>query len=200
MELMGDINFWNYLGFMVIGKNDKKTSHKNVMTNIKNGSIKNDKPIGIYSGTHWISVKANEIDEFDPYDEFQVPSSNQFCQTFSMMYLLDKLPEKITDKQKCFTKFYTYTEKALEFIEEIINTHIDNYYEHMTNIKIQEIKDSMENVNNIEEQKQEIIIKQNRERDDTKIALIECRQHPNICLNSIEFDNFSSLEAQKKLC
>ena len=70
----------------------------------------------------------------------------------------------------------------------------------MTNIKIQEIKDSMENVNNIEEQKQEIIIKQNRERDDTKIALIECRQHPNICLNSIEFDNFSSLEAQKKLC
>jgi len=76
-----------------------------------------------FNGAHWNSQQAGELERFDPYDKFQIFGTNQFCQTFSMMHLLDALPG---DKnQICqswegdpddFKRFYYYTECALKFI------------------------------------------------------------------------------------
>lgn len=196
VDFMGNISFWNYLGFKTIGEEGIKKSHKAIMKDIINGKIKNDIPIGIFSGQHWVSVKKNEKIEFDPYNEYQIFSSNQFCQTFAMMNVFDKLPEKNTDKEKCFTKFYKYTEDALKFIEELLEEHLDKFYKYMIDKKIkEEIIDTFD----IEKQKQKIIIEQNQERDDIKEALIECLKHKNICLNCIEYD-FSTTEARKSAC
>ena len=75
-----------------------------------------------FTGSHWNSRKANEIDWFEPYADYQIFGTNQFCQTFAMMYLADKLPSINADKYN-FTKYYTYTIEALKFIEEVINAY-----------------------------------------------------------------------------
>lgn len=66
-----------------------------------------------FQGRHWFSKKAGDYKEFDPYSEYQFLGSNQFCQTYSLMYALNKLPNKEDNK---FQKFYTYSKKALEFM------------------------------------------------------------------------------------
>ena len=76
------------------------------------------KPQAHFSGSHWNSRKANENVWFDPYDEYQVNGTNQFCQTFSMMYLCDKIPPK---ENNTFEKYYKYTLDALLFIKIVIN-------------------------------------------------------------------------------
>lgn len=75
-------------------------------------------PRAHFSGTHWTSCKALESKWFNPYDHFQVSGTNQFCQTFSMMYLLDKLPNKLSTSS--WTRNYTYTQDALRFIQNVI--------------------------------------------------------------------------------
>ena len=86
-------------------------------------------PDAYFSGSHWNSRKANELELFDPYVEYQIRGTNQFCQTYSMMNLLDKLPGK--EKSVCsewtgskddFKKYYYYTLCALKFIKEIVTT------------------------------------------------------------------------------
>lgn len=86
---------------------------------------KHDYPDAYFSGSHWNSRKANELELFDPYDKFQIYGTNQFCQTYSMMYLLDELPGK--EKSVCsdwtgseddFKRYYYYTLCALKFIKE----------------------------------------------------------------------------------
>ena len=76
-----------------------------------------------FNGAHWNSQKTGSDLRFDPYDEFQPRGTNQFCQTYSMMHLLDALPGETN--QSCdpwsgdpadFKKFYYYTECALHFI------------------------------------------------------------------------------------
>ena len=76
-----------------------------------------------FNGKHWNSQKVGESARFDPYDKFQIKGTNQFCQTFSMMHLLDVLPGDVN--QICeswdgnpndFKRFYYYTECALKFI------------------------------------------------------------------------------------
>ena len=74
------------------------------------------KPVAIYSGSHWTSRKAGDSYWFDPYKEYQINGSNQFCQTYSLMYLLNALPSPITEYDISFMKFYEYTDKAINFI------------------------------------------------------------------------------------
>ena len=88
---------------------------------------KNNYPDAYFSGSHWNSRKANESELFDPYHEYQIFGTNQFCQTYSMMYLLDKLPgqnnsncKKWSGSEKDFKKYYYYTLCALKFIKEIV--------------------------------------------------------------------------------
>jgi hypothetical protein len=76
-------------------------------------------PVAVFSGAHWTSRKADESVFFDPYDEYQIPGTNQFCQTFALMYLLDKLPEPIVSHPADISKYYHYTRAAIEFIIEV---------------------------------------------------------------------------------
>jgi hypothetical protein len=65
---------------------------------------------------------------FDPYDHYQIDGSNQFCQTYALMYLLGKVTynnKKITTD---FPKFYQYTTKALNFIEYVLKFYEDTEY------------------------------------------------------------------------
>ena len=79
-------------------------------------------PRAHFSGSHWISCKPFESKWFNPYDHYQVAGTNQFCQTFSMMYLLDKLPTKIPSSSSSseWTRNYMYTIDALRFIQGVI--------------------------------------------------------------------------------
>lgn len=69
--------------------------------------------MGYYSG-HWYARKPGDTKAFNPYDEYQVPGTNQFCQTYARMYHENKLPTKLHDS---WTKYYSYTFSALKFIK-----------------------------------------------------------------------------------
>lgn len=87
-------------------------------------SVKDSKrPYAVFSGAHWRSKKEGEDQWFDPYDHYQVNGTNQFCQTFSMMHLLGKLPLPEKDGWK---RYYVYTKKALEFINECLDVLEDD--------------------------------------------------------------------------
>jgi hypothetical protein len=78
-------------------------------------------PLLLFTGTedggHWTSIKTYEHDLFDPYHEYQLNGTNQFCQTFSLMNItLDQMPIKM----KGFPKYYTYATEALKFIRDVV--------------------------------------------------------------------------------
>ena len=111
IDFMGDENTWKFFlpDVEAIGFGGRRSSRK---------VPKNDKDVAVFSGSHWRARKAGKKDFFDPYDEYQVFGSNQFCQTFSMMYLEDKLPKKINGG---WEKYYTYTKEALKYIKSKIS-------------------------------------------------------------------------------
>jgi hypothetical protein len=125
-------------------------------------------PLAIFTGRHWLAYKKNDKTEFDPYNEYQIYGTNQFCQTFSMMYLRDKLPVPEQDPDE-WKKFYVYTEKALEFIKEVINE---------VNKKIS--FDKSLNKKTAKELKEKLKL------EELLIYVDECLTHPNICVNAIE--------------
>lgn len=89
-------------------------------------------PVGIFTGQHWLSVKAGSEYVFDSYAEgYQINGTNQFCQTYALMYLLDKLPPKdpnvkihkidgvpVLYRTDSIDQFYDYTLYALLFIKD----------------------------------------------------------------------------------
>lgn len=58
---------------------------------------------------------------FDPYDKYQISGSNQFCQTYSLMYLVGRIP--YTPPSHTFSDYYKNTEKALKFIKEVLTKY-----------------------------------------------------------------------------
>ena len=114
IDFMGDETVWKYIvpNIILLGVGGRAS--------VRSGrTAKNLKhPLGIYTGSHWLAYKQDDTFEFDPYREYQISGTNQFCQTFSMMYLCDQLPDIETHPWK---KFYVYTVKALEFIKKVIN-------------------------------------------------------------------------------
>ena len=116
IDFMGDIDVWKFIipGVVVYGFDGSKASTRN--------KPPVNYPIGVFTGSHWNSRKANENGWFEPYADYQIFGTNQFCQTFAMMYLAGKLPVINSDKNN-FTKYYTYTIEALKFIEKVINNY-----------------------------------------------------------------------------
>ena len=116
IDFMGDIDVWNFMipGIVVYGFDGSKASTRNKPAV--------NHPIAVFTGSHWNSRKATETAWFEPYTEYQIFGTNQFCQTFAMMYLADKLPTINADNSN-FTKYYTYTIEALNFIEKVINNY-----------------------------------------------------------------------------
>jgi len=116
IDFMGLSELWEIL----IPNIDLRTEGRN-SSNI----LISDRPVAIYSGSHWISRKAGDSVWFDPYKEYQINGSNQFCQTYSMMYLLNALPSpKMEEDEISFMKFYEYTDEAIKFIKEIMDNYL----------------------------------------------------------------------------
>jgi len=69
-------------------------------------------PTAYFIDSHWTAQKAGDPHRFDPYDHCQKPGTHKFCQTFSMMYLLDELPAHGTYRE--------YDACALRFIQTVI--------------------------------------------------------------------------------
>ncbi len=112
VEFMGDRSLWEALGIHVPDTNIRSAKSSLSRLDVT------DYDVAYFSGSHWLARKAGTKDVFDPYDEYQVHGTNQFCQTFCMMYLRNKLPTKITGND--WLKYYTYTKEALEFIDGIL--------------------------------------------------------------------------------
>lgn len=112
-EFMGDIDLWEALGIHV----SKTPLWRLPVTPY---------PVAYYTGSHWVSRRAGTAVVFDPYDEFQIYGTNQFCQTYAMMHVLPssimKSPvmRKNTTSSGHWRKYYTYTKSALEFIKKLI--------------------------------------------------------------------------------
>lgn len=107
--------------------------------------LASDKARAFFNGNHWTGAKQSETTVFDPYNEYQINGTNQFCQTYTMMYLCDKLPIKFdpnnpdqidpnypadpadpADKNTPVTnisKYYYYTRCAIKFIIEVIKQY-----------------------------------------------------------------------------
>jgi hypothetical protein len=68
---------------------------------------------------HWLSRRKGDKLFFDPYDEYQIKGTNQFCQTFAMMNILDRLPSP--HKSPSWFRYYDYTYNAVLFIESMLN-------------------------------------------------------------------------------
>jgi hypothetical protein len=151
MDFMGDENVWNAIipGVHVQGAGGRASSRRLPITPY---------PIAVFSGAHWTSRKAGQINFFDPYDHYQIKGTNQFCQTFSMMYLVDSLPLPLPDG---WDKNYEYAKNALEFIKEVIKNIPSN------NPAFLEVPGLNKNA---------LTKKVN-----------ECLKHSNICVNAIEF-------------
>lgn len=90
--------------------------------NIKN----NEHPIILFKacrdGSGHFNTKMPNEPNFDPYDEYQIEGTHQFCQTFALMKLIGHLPQKMYHTSSQFEKFYFYSEYALEFIKKMILT------------------------------------------------------------------------------
>ena len=92
-----------------------------------------------YTGSHWIGIKDGKM--FDPFDYCQLYGTNQFCQTYTLMWLTGNLTmyepqEEEGQEISELDKYYFYTKQALDFIEEKIlpkynpNHHsIEEYWE-----------------------------------------------------------------------
>ena len=99
---------------------------------VRKCNISKNYPTGkhaFFTGSHWIGVKDGNV--FDPFDHCQIFGTNQFCQTYTLMWLTDNLPNYDGNN-----KYYFYTKKALDFIEKEVlpkydpNHHnIDKYWE-----------------------------------------------------------------------
>jgi len=63
---------------------------------------------------------------FDAYDHYQIQGSNQFCQTYMMMYLIPRCRVSFQRSKlnpRDFKKFYTYTQNAIKFIESCLTKY-----------------------------------------------------------------------------
>lgn len=112
-DFMGDMTLWNN----VLPENlDIAKGHERKMK-------KNDKFMARYTGQHWVSRKPDEEDWFNAFEHYQIKDTNQFCQTYAMMHLLDKLPPRQDDNK--FSRYYDYTLAALKFVK---NDIISSFY------------------------------------------------------------------------
>lgn len=149
IDFMGDYAVWKEIVPGVVIP-EGRSSFRNVPQSTH--------PMAVFSGSHWTSRKAGDKDVYDPYKNHQIYGTNQFCQTFALMYLDNvKLPE-INHK---WLKYYDYTRMALDYIEEVISKRLkpsNPAFKYKGSSKARLLR-----------------------------AIKNCKKYPNICLNAIEF-------------
>lgn len=95
---------------------------------VRKCNINKNYPTGkhaIFTGSHWIGVKDGIV--FNPFDHCQIFGTNQFCQTYTLMWLTDNLPNY--DGNNDINKYYYYTKEAINFIEkEVLPKYDPNHH------------------------------------------------------------------------
>ena len=123
---MASIDVWSVILKKNVHRHDG-ISGVNETQNKLNGET----PIAVFFGNpteggHWLSRKPGSKTTFDPYDEYQVHGTNQFCQTYALMNLAGALPNVSTNRSDL--KYYSYTKSALDFIKrEILKIDARSY-------------------------------------------------------------------------
>jgi hypothetical protein len=130
IEMMGSITSTFPIFKDIIVHENKSVRKCNINKNYPTGKH------AIFTGSHWIGVKNGIV--FDPFDHCQIFGTNQFCQTYTLMWLTGNLPEYTdnNDEEGCeeqsLDKYYFYTRKALDFIKKEV---LKKYKKH-TNLKL----------------------------------------------------------------
>jgi len=128
-----------------------------------------------YSGSHWTSQLKNTTDVFDPYEEYQIRGTNQFCQTFAMMYLKKALPNVVPKNTKApLKKYYTYTKEALKFIKKQVKIVFDKLQQNNREANRNHFYITYTTNENVKVRIYEI---------DLSKALEHCTRHPAACVN-----------------
>lgn len=70
-------------------------------------------------GGHWYSRRKGQTDFFNSYDEYQIVGTNIWCQTFALMNVANRLPNRYPERTLC--KYYYYNYYTLLFIKECID-------------------------------------------------------------------------------
>jgi hypothetical protein len=120
IDFMGNYAVWEFM------LNDNVDIYKSKPPR-KSTLKKSGRHQAYFTGHHWLSVVKNTNDVFDPYKKYQIFGTNQFCQTYALMNLMNKLPGQLMQICKpypdnSFRKYYYYTKCALDFIVEVIKT------------------------------------------------------------------------------
>jgi hypothetical protein len=120
IDFMGNYAVWKFLLNDDIDIYERKPPRKSTI-------VKSDRHQAYFTGHHWLSIVKNTRELFDPYSEYQITGTNQFCQTYALMHLMNKLPGQ--SNQVCspfpynsFKKYYYYTRCALDFIVDVIKS------------------------------------------------------------------------------
>jgi len=85
---------------------DKVTAKKDIMCSR-----------GTEYSTHWLAKRKGDTSFFDPYDEFQSPGTNQWCQLNSMMHLC--VADRPVSTIPTLEKYYEYNQQVIEFVQHI---------------------------------------------------------------------------------
>lgn len=112
---------------------NRRVHEQHTISNVNTvqNSLNGETPIAIFignpvTGGHWLSRRPDQRRNFDPYDEYQVHGTNQFCQTYALMNLANALPTPSTNTTKI--KYYRYTRVALEFIKTQVSRIPPSHY------------------------------------------------------------------------
>lgn len=108
IDFMGDESVWKTLVPLATIRRRPPTRHVPTV------------PTAYFVDSHWRAQKAGFKEIFDPWDHYQRKGTHGFCQTFCMMYLMDKLPEPNFDHKM-------YDASAREFIFKILRGLPDSH-------------------------------------------------------------------------
>lgn len=162
VDFMGDRGLWAALRLYVPDTNVR--SAKSVLARAPIANYHR----AMFSGAHWVSRRAGATEVFDPYDNVQFYGTNQFCQTFAMMHLLQ--PEMLTrnngnaNLNDPWLKYYAYTKRALTFIERIL--------------EMCQSRSDLKKLPTFTEHQDTTI-------ENLKACLRVCKAHPYMCVNII---------------
>ena len=70
---------------------------------------------GSEQSTHWLSKAKGNSQFFDPYDEFQYPGTNQWCQINALMNIC--FTDRQLSEKQGLEKYYEYNQQVVDFIQ-----------------------------------------------------------------------------------
>lgn len=109
INMMGSSTTWKLFPEIIVnGLPD--TPNTRITRSNKNKKFANN------DGKHWTGQYKGEL--FNSFDIYQLQNTSQLCQTYTLMWLTDNLPNY--DGNNDIDKYYYYTKMALNFIEKVV--------------------------------------------------------------------------------